>query len=204
MDTESSLGYNGRVGWRSKSPKGEEERQRFARDAMTHLDHLYRVAYHLAKAPDDAQDLVQETYARALGAYEQFAPGTHLKAWLTRILYNFFVDRHHQGKRWVSVEDSTAQKNEESDPWEKMATENPGPDSHVLRQELSVQITGALGRLPEEFRAPIVLVDMGDFSYVEAAEVLSCPVGTVRSRLFRGRRLLHGYLKEYVGTKEPA
>ena len=169
---------------------------------MEHLDHLYRVAFHLAKEPDEAQDLVQETYARALGSYRQFVPGTHLKAWLTKILYNFFFDRYQQAKRWVSVEDKAGETEEGSNYWEKVATENPGPESLFLLKELNVKVTDALKKVPEEFRMPIVLVDMGEFSYTEAAEILSCPLGTVRSRLFRGRRLLHQYLKEYVEAKE--
>lgn len=177
-----------------------EEKQRFAREAMSHLDHLYRVAFHLAKKSDDAQELAQETYARALCSYEQFTPGTNMKAWLTRILYNFFFDQYHQKKKWVSVENSGSI--EDPDYWERVAGENPGPENHILDKELRITIAEALRKIPEEFRAPILLVDMGDFSYAEAAEILSCPVGTVRSRLSRGRRLLHNHLKGYIGIKE--
>jgi len=173
-------------------------REMFAREAMVYLDHLYRVAFHLAKNQDESQDLVQETFARALSSYEQFAPGTNMKAWLTRILYNFFFDHYHQKRRWVSVEDRIAEE-DESDYWERVPAENPGPEGHMFFKELNVKISEALKKIPEEFRTPIVLVDMGDFSYAEAAEVLSCPVGTVRSRLSRGRRLLHKQLKAYVG-----
>ena len=179
-----------------------EEKQRFARESMSHLDHLYRVAFHLAKEPDNAQDLVQETYARALDSYEQFSPGTNMRAWLTRILYNFFFDQYHQKKKWVSVEDSGSMEEGASDYWERVVGENPGPENHILDKELNVTITEALRKIPEEFRAPILLVDMGDFSYAETAEILSCPVGTVRSRLSRGRRLLHKHLKGYIGIKE--
>jgi len=175
----------------------------FSREAMGYLDHLYRVAVHLAKEPQEAEDLVQETYARALGSYQQFAPGSNLKAWLTRILYNFFIDDYHQKRRWVSVDDSSAEK-DESDYWERVPAENPGPESHLLLKELSTKIADALNKIPEEFRLPIVLVDMGDFSYLEAAEILSCPVGTVRSRLSRGRRLLNNHLKVYVDREGQA
>jgi len=176
-------------------------RNAFSREAMAHLDHLHRVAVHLVKELQEADDLVQETYARALGSYEQFAPGSNLKAWLTRILYNFFFDNYHIKRRWVSVDDSSAEKNE-PDYWEKVPAENPGPESHLLLKELSTKISDALRKIPEEFRLPITLVDMGDFSYAEAAEILSCPIGTVRSRLSRGRRLLFNQLKEYVATEE--
>ena len=166
------------------------------------MEHLYRVAFHLAKEKGEAQDIVQETYARALGAYEQFTPGTNMKAWLTKILYNFFFDHFHQKKRWVLVEDKARQKDEESDYWEKVPTENPGPESQILLKERNTKITDALRKIPEEFRAPILLVDMGDFSYAEAAEIISCPVGTVRSRLSRGRRLLYKQLKGYLGAED--
>jgi len=180
----------------------QDQREGFSREAMTHLDHLYRVAFHLAKKKDEAEDLVQETYARALGSYEQFTLGTNMKAWLTRILYNHFFDDYHRRRRWVSVEDRAERGEEELDYWGKVAAENPGPESDVLHMELNVKITDALGKIPEEFRVPIILVDMGDFTYAEAAEMLSCPVGTVRSRLSRGRRLLHKHLRGYVGVED--
>jgi RNA polymerase sigma-70 factor (ECF subfamily) len=176
-------------------------RDEFSREAIGYIDHLYRVAVHLVKETQEAEDLVQETYARALGSYEQFAAGSNLKAWLTRILYNFFFDNYHQKKRWVSVE-SNSSKDTESAYWEKVPADNPGPESHLLLKELSTKISDALRKIPEEFRLPITLVDMGDFSYAEAAEILSCPIGTVRSRLSRGRRLLFNQLKEYVATEE--
>jgi len=176
-------------------------RDEFSREAIGYIDHLYRVAVHLVKETQEAEDLVQETYARAFGSYEQFAAGSNLKAWLTRILYNFFFDNYHQKKRWVSVENSSAE-NDVSDYWEKVPADNPGPESHILLKELSATISDALSRIPEEFRLPIVLVDMGDFSYLEAAEILSCPVGTIRSRLSRGRKLLYYQLSDYVTTKE--
>ena len=177
---------------------GGAERDAFAHEAMVHLDHLYRVAFHLAKDKDQAQELVQETFARALAACDQFNPGTNMKAWLTKILHNFFFDRYQQSKRWVSIDDPT---DEESGYWKGISSENPGPESHVLLRELNAHITDVLRRIPEEFRAPIVLVDMGDFSYEEAAEILSCPIGTIRSRLSRGRRLVHQYLTAYVSIE---
>lgn len=183
--------------WWVKAPE-EGEREKFALEAMRHLDHLYRVAVHLARVPDDAHDLVQETYVRALARYEQFVPGTHMRAWLTKILHHLFFDNYREAKRWVSAEGGSGEKHDESDYWEKLPTENPGPQDDILRDELSVKVTEAVRRLPEEFRLPIVLVDMGDFSYAEAAEILDCPLGTVRSRLFRGRKILYQYLRVYV------
>lgn len=178
------------------------QRETFSSEAVTHLDHLHRVAFHLVRQADEAQDLVQETYVRALGSYKQFTPGTNMKAWLTRILYNFFFDHYHQKKRWVSVEDRGARGQEESGYCSKVAAENPGPESDILDKELTVKITDALRKIPQEFCVPIILVDMGDFTYAEAAEILSCPVGTVRSRLSRGRRQLHKHLRGYVEMKD--
>jgi len=168
---------------------------------MSCLDHLYPVAYHLVRNSADAQDIVQETYVRALAAREQFAPGSNMKAWLTRILYNFFYDHYHEKKRWLSMDVKSDRQDESADLWNKMESDKPGPESRFLQRELSVQISEALKLIPEEFRMPIIVVDMGDLSYTEAAAVLSCPVGTIRSRLSRGRKLLYKHLKKYVGTE---
>ncbi|HEY2918216.1 MAG TPA: sigma-70 family RNA polymerase sigma factor [Candidatus Binatia bacterium] len=184
-----------------KSKSRADEKEIFSNQAMAQLDHLYRLAFHLVREPQEAQDLVQETYARALGSYEQFAQGTNIKAWLTRILYNFFFDDYHRKKKWVSVKDKTTHQEEGLDYWERVATDNPGPESVFLMRELDLKIQEALRRIPEEFRVPIVLVDMGDCSYAEVAEMLSCPIGTIRSRLSRGRRLLHRHLEEYVDAQ---
>ena len=175
---------------------GGAKRDAVANEAMIHLDHLYRVAFHLAKDPVDAEDLVQETFVRALAAQEQFDPGTNMKAWLTKILHNFFFDHYRQKKRWILAEDGTQP---EFEHWQRLPDLNPGPESHVLRRELDDQITQVLRKIPEEFRAPIVLVDIGGFSYEEVAAILSCPIGTIRSRLSRGRKLMQKYLNAYVG-----
>ena len=166
---------------------------------MVHLDHLYRVALHLVKDPTDAEDLVQETFVRALAAHDQFGPGTNMKAWLTKILHNFFFDHYRQKKRWISAEEVAEP---DSDYWERRPAENPGPEGHALLKELSDQIGSVLRKIPEEFRSPIVLVDIGDLSYEEAAAILSCPIGTIRSRLSRGRKLLQQYLHAYVRGEE--
>ena len=127
---------------------------------------------------------------------------SNLKAWLTTILCNFFFHDRNQKKKWLSVKDSFAQDEEPSDYWEQVPTENPGPETQMLLKEMKRQITDVLNKIPEEFRLPIILVIMGGFSYAEAAEMLSCPVGTIRSRLFRGRKLVYKELREYMGIKE--
>jgi RNA polymerase sigma-70 factor, ECF subfamily len=180
----------------------DEEKEKFSHEATTHLDHLYRVALYLAKESNEAKDLVQETYSRALGSYKQFTPGTNMKAWLTTILYNFFFHLRNQTKKWISLENNFKEDEGPSDYCEQVPTENPGPETHILLKELKGKITDVLDKIPEEFRLPIILVVMGDFSYEEAAEILSCPVGTIRSRLFRGRKLVYKELREYMGIKE--
>jgi RNA polymerase sigma-70 factor, ECF subfamily len=176
-------------------------REAFAHEAMAHVDYLYRIALHLVKEASEAQDLVQETYARALDARDRFTPESNLRAWLTKILYNFFYDQWHQKKRWVSLETiSSGEKG--SDYWDNMSADSSGPECQLLSKELSEKITETLRKIPEEFRLPIILVDLGDFSYAEASEILACPPGTVRSRLSRGRKLLYKHLKAYLRVEE--
>lgn len=196
LDSGVSLHYNAAV----VTPRNaqEVERERFGSEIMTHLDHLYRVAYYLLKNDSEAQDCVQETCARALSAQEQFVPGTNLKAWLTKILYNFFYDFYARNKRTIAAEDLAESAGQKIDFFDTLPTPNPGPESMLLAGELSAKIDGALKKLPAEFSAPIVLVDIGDVTYAEAAEILGCPIGTVRSRLSRGRKLLQGILTGYV------
>lgn len=181
---------------------GCDARDKFCHEAMTHLDHLYRVALYMSKEPNDANDLVQETYSRAISSYRQFTPGTNMKGWLTTILVNFFFHDLKRRKKWLSVEDGCGQDREPVNCWERLASENPGPEIELLMKELRGKIADVLRKLPEEFRLPIVLVIMGEFSYEEAAEMLSCPVGTIRSRLFRGRKLVFKELAKYMGVKE--
>ena len=165
-------------------------------EAAAYIDQLYRVAYHLTKQKDDADDLVQETYLRAITNYGQFDPGTNLKAWLAKILYNLFVTRYHHEKRMVSLDQPVADT--ETSWLDNMESSNPGPEAEFLQTELKDKLKEALDSLSEESATPIVLVDIGGFSYAEVAEIISCPIGTVRSRLFRARAVLAGKLREYV------
>jgi RNA polymerase sigma-70 factor, ECF subfamily len=196
LDTALSLLYN------ATSVSGDKVRnpgrERLASELMVHLDHLYRVALYLAKNEQDAHDCVQETCARALNAHGQFAAGTNLKAWLTRILYNYFFDSSARNKRTVSTADLTGDALQPGSYWDASLPAEADPEGRLLERELSAKIHEALNRIPPEFRAPIVLVDMGEFSYQEAAEILSCPIGTVRSRLSRGRKLLQNLLGGYL------
>jgi RNA polymerase sigma-70 factor, ECF subfamily len=202
LDSAVTVHYNARAVTSTDARELEEER--FGSEIMAHLDHLYRTAFFLVRNEDEAQDCVQETCARALAARAQFTPGTNLKAWLTRILYNFFFDAYARNKRTVAADDLLDMAEHKKDFWDTLPSDHPGPEKRVLQLELAGQVGEALKKIPDEFRAPIVLVDMGDFSYQEAAEILACPIGTVRSRLSRGRRLLQPLLSDYLvrDTKE--
>lgn len=197
MDTLYALRYNA---WAvSASKVCNDERERFSSEIMSHLDHLYRFAFYLVKNEDEAQDCVQEACARALSSYRQFTPGTNMKAWLTRILHNFFCDTYQRSKRTVSIDARIDGAEDTESYWQHIPIDNPGPEKQFLRRELGDQIRNALKTIPEEFCAPILLVDLGEFTYAQAAEILSCPVGTVRSRLSRGRKLMQNILASYAG-----
>ena len=140
MDTTYPLYYNGPAV--SQIEVRQQGQERFASEIMTYLDHLYRVAFHLVRNDDEAQDCVQETCARALGAYGQFAPGSNMKAWLTRIPYNFFFDSYARNKRMVAAEDlgnysesGAAERNF----FDSLTMDQPGPETQILQQELGRQ-----------------------------------------------------------------
>jgi RNA polymerase sigma-70 factor (ECF subfamily) len=164
------------------------DRVRFEEDALELADQMYRVARRLVGSKEEAEDLVQDTYARAFRSWRSFRPGTNLRAWLFRILTNLNIDR---GRREQRTPDT--QPIEESDYYLYNRLEENGAAEDVdevverLSQDSIVQ---ALSAVPHNFRDVIVLVDIGDFSYQDAAQILDIPIGTVMSRLHRGRRTL--------------
>ena len=172
------------------------DRVRFEEEALALADQVYRVARRLVRTREEAEDLVQETYARAFRAWRQYTPGTNLRAWLLRILTNLNLDRGRKQQRTPDT-----QPLEEGDYYlaNKMA-ESAGEDA--LEQERVVErlsqdaIVTALSSLSHDFRDVVVLVDIGDFSYADAAQILDIPIGTVMSRLHRGRRQLKQRLAE--------
>jgi len=177
-----------------------EENKGFKEAAVSYLDHLYRVAFHLTRQKADAEDLIQETYLQAAIHVDQFTLGTNLQSWLTKILYNLFINRYHREKRMVSLDQAPS---EEGTTWlESLEGREAGPEMEILKTELRERLKEALDSLTEEFRAPVVLVDIGGFSYAEVADILACPLGTVRSRLFRARSILIGKLRSYVGQEK--
>ena len=171
------------------------DRVRFEEEALELADQVYRVARHMVNSREEAEDLVQETYARAFRSWQQFTPGTNLRAWLLRILTNINIDRGRKIQRTPDM-----QSLEAGDYYLFEKLEDSGgeiTDEERVDERLSQDsIVDALSAVPHDFRDVIVLVDIGDFSYAEAAQILDIPVGTVMSRLHRGRRILKTQLAE--------
>ncbi|MEX2211298.1 MAG: sigma-70 family RNA polymerase sigma factor [Gaiellaceae bacterium] len=173
------------------------DRVRFEEEALELADQVYRVARHMVGSREEAEDLVQETYARAFRSWRQFTAGTNLRAWLLRILTNLNIDRGRKLQRTPDV-----QSLEAGDYYLFERLEDSGgeiTEEERVDERLSQDsIVEALSAVPHDFRDVIVLVDIGDFSYAEAAQILDIPVGTVMSRLHRGRRILKTQLAEEI------
>ena len=172
------------------------DRVRFEEEALDLADQVYRVARRMVSSREEAEDLMQETYARAFRSWKSYQPGTNLRAWLLRILTNLNIDRGRRVQRSPDM-----QPLEEGDYflYNKLeeSTQAPNPDEERVIARLSQDdAVTALSAVPHDFRDAIVLVDIGDFSYNEAAQILDVPVGTVMSRLHRGRRILKQELAE--------
>ncbi len=169
------------------------DRVRFEEEALDLADQVYRVARRLVSTREEAEDLMQETYARAFRSWQSFQPGTNLRAWLLRILTNLNIDRGRRVQRTPDMRPL-----EEGDYFLYNKLEEAGaPDEERVDQRLSQDdAVAALSAVPHDFRDVIVLVDIGDFSYADAAQILEIPIGTVMSRLHRGRRILKRELAE--------
>jgi len=172
------------------------ERVHFEEEALELADQVYRVARRMVGTREEAEELVQDTYARAFRSWRSFTPGTNMRAWLLRILTNLNTDRGRKVQRTPDL-----QPLEESDYYlaNKVAA---AEGEQALDQERVVErlsqggVVDALAALPHDFRDVVVLVDLGEFSYAEAAQILDVPIGTVMSRLHRGRRILKQTLAE--------
>lgn len=174
----------------------ERDRVRFEEDALELADQVYRVARRLVGTREEAEDLVQETYARAFRSWKSFTPGTNLRAWLFRILTNLNVDRGRKVQRSPQT-----QPLEESDYYlaNKVAStagEEALEADEIVERLSQDSIVKALSEIPSQYRDAVVLVDIGDFTYADAAQILDVPIGTVMSRLHRGRRALKQHLAE--------
>jgi len=168
---------------------------RFEEDALALSDQVYRVARHLVGSREEAEDLMQETYARAFRSWRSFTPGTNLRAWLLRILTNLNIDRGRRLQRAPDLQPLEPNDYFLVDKLEEAG--GPITDEERVDERLSQDsIVSALASVPHDFRDVIVLVDLGDFSYADAAQILDIPIGTVMSRLHRGRRILKAQLAE--------
>ena len=181
---------------------GADDRQaRLSAEALTHLDALYRTALRMTRQPEDAEDLVQETYLRALRAINQFQDGTNFRAWLFKILTNAFINQYRQRARSPrsesidDVEDFYLYRHLVEEGFQPSAS---NPEREVLDRLVDDDIIKALEDLPESFREVVLLADVENFSYKEIADILGIKIGTVMSRLHRGRRRLQQALRPYL------
>jgi RNA polymerase sigma-70 factor, ECF subfamily len=177
------------------------DRVHFEEDALELSDQVYRVARHLVGSREEAEDLVQETYARAFRSWRSFTPGTNLRAWLLRILTNLNIDR---GRRVQRTPDTQPLEEGDYFLYNKLeeSSDGSGDEDRVVERLSQNDVVNALSSVPHDFRDVVVLVDIGDFSYADAAQILDIPVGTVMSRLHRGRRILKSAMADSaVGSK---
>jgi len=179
--------------------ENEAAAARFEAAALPFMGALYNKALHLTRRPEDAGDMVQETYLRAYRTFSSFKEGTNCKAWLFTILYSIFVNKYRKEQR----EPDTVSIEELEEKFHRILADPDWETNFVAltRSEFDWQepeVNHALAKLPEDFRSAVLLVDVEAFTYEEAAAALDCPVGTLRSRLFRARRILFLELHDYA------
>jgi len=179
----------------------------FEAAAMPFVDALYNTAYRMTRNSEDAEDLVQETYLKAYRYYDKFEEGTNFKAWLFKIMKNTFINNYRKRQQTPALSDfADIEESFESQVNEDAVRQIKNPEEEFLENVLDEDVQGALDKLPPDYRMVVILADLEGFSYKEIADILEVPVGTVMSRLYRGRRLLeeamlefaheHGYLRE--------
>ena len=177
----------------------DERNARFEAQALEYLNQLYAAALRMTRNPADAEDLVQETYAKAYSAFHQFRPGTNLKAWLYRILTNSYINSYRKRQRQPQISDGA-----DVEDWQLARAEShtssglKSAEVEALENLPDSDIKNALGELAPDFRLAVYLADVEGFAYKEIAEIMGTPIGTVMSRLNRGRKQLRGLLSDYA------
>jgi len=175
-----------------------QKKARFERDAFEFTNQLYAAALRYTKNPHDAQDLVQDTYAKAFTSFHQFTPGTNLKAWLYRILTTTFINSYRKEQRRPQIAAGELEDWQIHDAASHTSDQGRSAEDEVLDNLTDGDVKTALAALPEEFRMAVYLADVEGFSYKEIAEIVGVPAGTVMSRLHRGRKLLREALADYA------
>jgi len=179
--------------------KSDLTRDEFEGLAMRHLDALYAAGLRLTKNERDAEDLVQDALLRAYRFFDRFERGTNIKAWLFKILTNTFINRYRRSVKERSIVDGPEQETVQAQVVSRQASDQAAdPERWFFDRLLSDDVLRAVDALPIDFRMVVILADLQDFSYREIADILDVPVGTVMSRLYRGRRLLQKALAQYA------
>jgi len=180
-------------------PHSDRTRREFESLALDHVDPLYSAALRLTKNERDAEDLVQDTFLRAFRFFDKFERGTNIKAWLFKILTNTFINRYRRKVKERTVVEGAAREGTNERFVARDANESSSnPEQYLFDRLLSDDVLRAIDGLPIDFRLLVILADLQEFSYKEIAEILDCPVGTVMSRLYRGRKLLQKNLLGYA------
>jgi RNA polymerase sigma-70 factor (ECF subfamily) len=171
----------------------------FEAAAMPFVDALYNTAYRMTRNAEDAEDLVQEAYLKAYKYYDKFEEGTNFKAWLFKIMKNTFINNYRKKQQAPPQSDfADIEESFESQVSEEAGQKIKNPEEELLEDVLDGDIQRAIDELPPDYRMVVLLADLENFSYKEIAEILDVPVGTVMSRLYRGRRLLERTMLEYA------